>query len=638
MKSLGRRACSEAGFGFIELLVTIIIAGIAFAALVPVFVAAQTKGMADQSRSSALSLARDKIERIRQLDYDQINENNLNSATWYNGGFGTTVAVTNGNGVAKPYTISYSVTFAGGAFDGEHVSSASSGDKSERYKQVEVTVYWAGIPQPVKKVVLATSINKQYQGSRIDALVIEGEHGSVDPTDAGRLFVTSVPVTFTAYVNDADALRTDNVTFLVYYYNSQPPDTLVCTSASSVPTDAGRKYQVTWNPGGAAGALDGLYTVKATAKNNNGYGANTVTATFSLETGPPPVVAGAVAVGHDEAINLTWPNTSAGDVVSYLVLRMNVNGPPLTLNPPTFPAVTSPTYTVPFLQGVTPSLDDTGLAAKGYPNNDPYVAPGDPLYAVYYRIYAVDSIGLLSGGNTNPVADEVSSIPHKPNDYLAPYAPPTFTGAVTTSQAPPLWVQLTWGAATDPITPPDDPTTGVQSYRIYRRDVTANGAFTVVGTVVDDHAHTTFTYTDSGLKPVNQYAYYVTAVDGALNQSPPTATLTFTTPNYLYNRVWIQNVSTSSGYNITVTNPDGTAVASWPGPVGWTTTPISATLPKKPDTRDHVQVYLPVGFTFKVNYQSTKNGTQPWLSKTFIVTTTTTVTINGTVYSQVDIP
>ena len=632
MKSLGRRACSEAGFGFIELLVTIIIAGIAFAALVPVFVAAQTKGMADQSRSSALSLARDKIERIRQLDYDQINENNLNSATWYNGGFGTTVGVTNGNGVAKPYTISYSVTFAGGAYDGQHVTSASSGDKSERYKQVEVTVYWAGIPQPVKKVVLATSINKQYQGSRIDALVVEGEHGNVDPNDAARLFVTSLPVTFTAYVNDADSIRTSNVTFLVYNFSALVA-TLVCPSSSSV----NGKYQVTWNPSGAAGALDGVYTVKATAKNTNGYGANTVTATFSLETGPPPAVVGATATGHDEAIHLTWPNTTAGDVVDYIVLRMI--GPTPTAAAPTFPAITSPTFTVPFLQGVVPSLDDTGLPAKGFPNNDPFVAPGDPTYKVYYRIYAVDSIGLVSGGNSTPVADEVSTIPHRPNDSLKPNAPPTFTGVVTTSQAPPLWVRLTWGAASDPLSPDPDPTTGVQTYRVYRRDVTANGSFAVVGTVTDDHVNTTFSYTDSGLKPVNQYAYYVTAVDGALNESLPTATLTFTTPNYQYNNVWVQNTSAAAGYNITVTNPDGTAVASWPWPSGsWTTTPISASLPKKPDTRDHIQHYLPVGFTFKVNYQSTKNGVQPWLSKTFIVTTTTTVTISGTVYSQVDIP
>ena len=628
MKRQGRCARGEAGFGFIELLVTIIIAGIAFAALVPVFVAAQTKGMADQSRSSALSLARDKIERIRQLDYDQINENNLNSATWYNAGFGTSVAVTNGNGVAKPYTIAYSVTFVGGAYDGQHVTSASSGDKSERYKQVQITVYWAGVPQPVKQVVLATSINKQYQGSRIDALVIEGEHGGVDPDDAARLFVTSAPVTFTAYVNDADSIRTSNVTFLVYNFSALVA-TLVCPSGSSV----NGKYQVTWDPGGAAGALDGVYTVKATAKNINGYGANTVTATFSLETGAPPVVTGASAIGHDQAIHLTWPDTTAGDVVEYRVLRMN--GPTPTAATPTYPSISSPTYTLPFVQGVTPSLDDTGLTAKGYPNNDPFVSPGDPTYKVYYEIFAVDSVG-----NVSPTPDTVGAIPHRPNDYVAPNAPPTFTGVVTPSQAPALWVRLTWGAASDPLTPPPDPTTGVQTYRVYRRDVTANGAWTVVGTVSDDHVSTTFSYTDNvGLKPVNQYAYYVTAVDGALNQSAPTATLTFTTPNYQYNHVWIQNASASAGYNITVTDQSGNAVDRWPWPSGsWTTSPISATLPKKPDTRDHVQVYLPVGFTFKVNYQSTKNGVQPWLSKTFIVTTTTTVTISGTVYSQVDIP
>ena len=116
-------------------------------------------------------------------------------------------------------------------------------------------------------------------------------------------------------------------------------------------------------------------------------------------------------------------------------------------------------------------------------------------------------------------------------------------------------------------------------------------------------------------------------------------TLTFTTLNYSYNLVRLQNTTNASGYNVTVTNPDGTAIESWPVPVGsWTTTPISDRLPKKPDARDHIFVYLPVGFTFKINYQSDKNGTQPWLSKVVSVTSTTLVTINGTAYSQVDIP
>ncbi|HEY5473297.1 MAG TPA: prepilin-type N-terminal cleavage/methylation domain-containing protein, partial [Candidatus Limnocylindrales bacterium] len=86
------------GFSFIELLVTIIIAGIAFAALVPVFVAAQQKGAGDNARNQALSLARDRLEKIRELDYDQIYESNLNSSTWFGGEFGNSANISNGGG------------------------------------------------------------------------------------------------------------------------------------------------------------------------------------------------------------------------------------------------------------------------------------------------------------------------------------------------------------------------------------------------------------------------------------------------------------------------------------------------------------------------------------------------------------
>ena len=68
------RACDrEGGFTFVELLVTIIIAGIAFAAIVPLFVQAQEKNSADNARNVSLQIAQDKIEKIRQLDYDQID-------------------------------------------------------------------------------------------------------------------------------------------------------------------------------------------------------------------------------------------------------------------------------------------------------------------------------------------------------------------------------------------------------------------------------------------------------------------------------------------------------------------------------------------------------------------------------------
>ena len=63
------QACNrEAGFSFVELLVTIIIAGIAFAAMFPLFVGAQQSQASDGFRTIGTNLAQDMIERVRQLD------------------------------------------------------------------------------------------------------------------------------------------------------------------------------------------------------------------------------------------------------------------------------------------------------------------------------------------------------------------------------------------------------------------------------------------------------------------------------------------------------------------------------------------------------------------------------------------
>jgi prepilin-type N-terminal cleavage/methylation domain-containing protein len=635
------------GFSFIELLVTIVIAGIAFAALVPVFVAAQQKGAGDNARNQALSLARDRIEKIRALDYDQIIENNLNSSTWYGGEVGNTVSVSNGGG-SKSYTVVYSVVFVGGNGNGKHdvtTTDTAFYGNTEKYKQVTVSVSWTGNPKPVKTVVLSTSIYKQYQGSRINDLVVQGlgPLSGVIPagydTTSVRQFVQAVPVTFTAYVNDADASRTSKVTFLVYS-TSGLVATLKQTATAPATTNAGLNgvYQVPWpGTGGSTGALDGTYTVKATAFNINGYAVNTVTATFSLETGSPPQITGAAAYGSDKTITLTWSNTTASDVVSYIVTRMAALTPAASSPGPPASYPTTPTYTIPFTPGMSPTCVDSDLTAKGYPNNDPYVYPGNSKYNVWYEIQAVDSVGRVSA----PTA--VSAIPHLPYDYLPPFPPTNLAGTVTSSSAPPLWVTLTWAASVDqpaPLADPTMPVTGIYGYRIYRSDFNPRTSVWSSSSLVATAVDTGTTWTDNTLKPLWSYKYSVSAIDRVYNESATIGPVQFTTPNYSYNHVKLQNTSTSSGYNITLTNTDGTAIDSWQAPTSgsWTTTPFSDSLPKKPDVRDHVFVYLPVGFTFKINYQSTKNGLQPWLSKVFTVTDTSLVTISGATYPEVDFP
>ena len=65
------------GVSMVELVVTVILAGIVFASMVPLFISAEVKSSGDQMRNIALNLAQDRIEKVRQLDFDQITLANL---------------------------------------------------------------------------------------------------------------------------------------------------------------------------------------------------------------------------------------------------------------------------------------------------------------------------------------------------------------------------------------------------------------------------------------------------------------------------------------------------------------------------------------------------------------------------------
>ena len=98
------------GFSFVELLVTIIIAGVAFAAMVPLFVQAGKQQSSDRVRVTALNVAQDRIEKIRQLDYDLITAENLarteNSGDWlYASEFGPQFTTAGG----RAYDVFYDV-------------------------------------------------------------------------------------------------------------------------------------------------------------------------------------------------------------------------------------------------------------------------------------------------------------------------------------------------------------------------------------------------------------------------------------------------------------------------------------------------------------------------------------------------
>jgi prepilin-type N-terminal cleavage/methylation domain-containing protein len=139
-----RRRSRARGFSLVELLVTIVLAGIVFAALVPVFVSAQKASSGDRSRNTATSVAQDRIEKIRLLAFDQIvnDSSHLQSPTFAGGQFGSTYTPA---GSSKPYSVSYSV---------ENVPSTGA----VNYKRVSVTVSWTAPPAPVRPVTMTTLV------------------------------------------------------------------------------------------------------------------------------------------------------------------------------------------------------------------------------------------------------------------------------------------------------------------------------------------------------------------------------------------------------------------------------------------------------------------------------------------------
>ena len=69
MSSLSGTSREQSGFSMVELLVTIVIAGIIFAAMVPFFANALSTTSRDAERNDAQNIAVDRIEQVRLLPY-----------------------------------------------------------------------------------------------------------------------------------------------------------------------------------------------------------------------------------------------------------------------------------------------------------------------------------------------------------------------------------------------------------------------------------------------------------------------------------------------------------------------------------------------------------------------------------------
>jgi prepilin-type N-terminal cleavage/methylation domain-containing protein len=424
-----RARAREGGFTFIELLVTIIIAGIAFAAMVPLFVQAQTVSSGDKMRAVALNIAQDRVEKLRQLDFELITQENLHSNDFYFGEFGSSWTEQTEGG-SKVFNVDYAVS----------EKPVSSTDSRVAYKVVTVTVDWDGPPQPSKAVVLTTMIYRQYAGPQIiDFAVLPTDLGPIDPSDLGsETVVQHSPVHMQAVLNSADLdsmrpVTIGSMTRVGHVDFSVTSSTGTVYPKISVDFSGGALFPAEWTvPGGSAGAGDGYYSFKAVAYTSMGSPGNSWQLMYRIETGPPAAVTNLTGTAGPGEAYLTWDASTTGDVDHYTVFRDGVE-----------------VATIPHAAGSL-GITDTGLTG--------------PVGTSYqYTVSAVDWMG-----NETPTTVTLVSVAA---DSVAPLPATDLQGQAIDQKA-----RLTWVAS---------PSAGVVGYQVLQRIGTDTNVFTTATATLD---------------------------------------------------------------------------------------------------------------------------------------------------------
>jgi len=445
-----RKGPSQRGVTLTELLVTIVLAGIFFAAAVPLFVYATKQNSADAARNIALNVAQDRVEKIRQLDFDDLKDENLNGevATFYPGQFGRTYEYVK-NGSSKTYHVECVVQ-----------DVTPSGD-AVAYKQVSVRVWWDAPPAPVKTVELKTVVYKQWSGPQTTSLRLSPPPVAPTPDlfSSAEIAAWFANERWIAPAASQEAVNVYISPFDVPSMSHQDPETntwlygwvdLTITDPAGVPTvytlnapdpNDGTLYSYfPWTlhaAGDPFGTRDGIYTVSATAFSFATSRGNTVTTRVRYETGgwegpltwggpsTPPFAGGGEAADGSGQVILLWDPCPATDLLCYEVRRFDAAHPG--------GLVVADAMADPATLLKTNAFTDTGLV---------YNEPG-----VYYAIYAVDQTYHYSEAAT-AYCDWTSAA-------IKPAAP---SGLASTASG--SMVTLAWQQPTD--------TANVSGYQVFR--------------------------------------------------------------------------------------------------------------------------------------------------------------------------
>jgi type II secretory pathway pseudopilin PulG len=137
----------------VELLVSVVLAGIVFSAMVPVFVSTQKASATDRARNIGVNIAQDRLEKIRLLAFEQIAADGSNRAANQVDAnlYDPSLA---GGQFATPYTPPGSAH----AFTVDYVVDNVPSTGAINYKQITVTVSWDSPAQSGSPVVLHTLV------------------------------------------------------------------------------------------------------------------------------------------------------------------------------------------------------------------------------------------------------------------------------------------------------------------------------------------------------------------------------------------------------------------------------------------------------------------------------------------------
>ncbi len=420
MKRLTRRG--HAGFSMIELLVTVLIAGIAFAAMVPLFVQAQKKNSDDNMRVMTLQLARDKIEKVRQLDYDSITQANLDDEAFADGQFGNTYVLKSGTGATRDLTITYTVT--------NKPDGAASG--AESYKQVEVSVSWEAPPSPVYPAVLSTVVYKQYAGPQIIGFSIDPNVLTEVEPDVWH--ITGAPVAMDVYIapDDIGLMIPDGVADqtkwgYVHFSVSALNGTQIAAGDVREPVlgEPGH-YRWTWDN---SAVVDGIYMLEVVGYSSSKQQGNSASLFMTVKVVNPPAPTNLVGTPADGQIQLTWDVTPITDFTPDGYYEVESSGDGITWSV-VATSLTSPLY---LHSGLTNGTDH------------------------YYRVRVFDT-----DGNSSPYSSTIGPLqPALQSDTVAPSVPGAFTASAVPGRQN---TQLSWTASVDGGVP----TTGVMGYNVER--------------------------------------------------------------------------------------------------------------------------------------------------------------------------